>query len=207
MSTLIADIVKLAAKGGWSELSARLSEDLNLASRQTELAAVLVEVAHLNPPEEFIKAFLSAGGDLGHRNREGYAAVHAVADNCGDEGAIETMELLLQFGASLSARGPGGWTPLHFAARRGCAALVGRLTERGADPNAAADSPDKETPLMLAARGGWTDICKALIASGARADTVDLTGWSAAEHARRHGHDQLARYLADSGSTSTTTRP
>ena len=196
MTTTIADFVRLAARNAWSDCVHRLQAELELATVQSGSGTtVLIEVAHLCPPEFLIEAFISVGGKIGVVNREGYSALHAATDSCQTNGAIGTIRLLVKHGAAVSATGNGGWTPLHFAARRGCVDVVETLVELGADLNAPAESPERETPLMLAARGGLADICTALVALGANTLVADLNGWTAAEYARKYGHERLASKL------------
>ncbi|MFG6485889.1 ankyrin repeat domain-containing protein [Roseateles sp. BYS78W] len=51
------------------------------------------------------------------------------------------------------------------------------------------------TMLMLAARAGAREVVDVLLASGARLTDRDAQGWTAADHARDRGHDELAERL------------
>jgi ankyrin repeat protein len=70
----------------------------------------------------------------------------------------------------------GGFTPLHYAAREGCASCVQYLLAAGADPDS--EDPDRETPLLLALENLHFDTAAVLIQGGADLDKWDLFGRS-----------------------------
>src|SRR6516162_7947093 len=70
----------------------------------------------------------------------------------------------------------GGFTPLHYAAREGCAACVQNLLAAGADPDS--EDPDRETPLLLALENMHFDTAAVLVQDGADLDKWDLFGRS-----------------------------
>ena len=55
------------------------------------------------------------------------------------------------------------------------------------------------TALMLAARRGDVGMARLLVGAGADARRTDRQGVSAIEHARRAGHEALARHLEQGG--------
>jgi uncharacterized protein len=70
----------------------------------------------------------------------------------------------------------GGFTPLHYAAREGCAACAHYLLAAGADPDS--EDPDRETPLLLALENMHFDAAVELVQGGADLDKWDLFGRS-----------------------------
>ena len=70
----------------------------------------------------------------------------------------------------------GGFTPLHYAAREGCAACAQYLLAAGADPDP--EDPDRETPLLLALENMHFDTAAVLVQGGADLDKWDLFGRS-----------------------------
>jgi ankyrin repeat protein len=103
------------------------------------------------------------------------------------KGHREWAKRLLDAGAALNRP---GWTPLHYAASGPDAALVADLLERGADINAG--SPNRSTPLMMAARYGAEAAADVLLRKGADARVRNDRGLTAADFARTAGREALA---------------
>lgn len=121
------------------------------------------------------------------------------------------MMLLLWDGrVDINALGPGGWSPLSYAIRRGNRAAVRRLLESGADVgiehdgftllNMAVAQGDevivrmmlKDTPhhreLCLAAYTGRANIVQLLLDHGADINEEDDYGRTPLDRARKEGH-------------------
>ena len=111
------------------------------------------------------------------------------------QGQADMVKLLASQGANLNDHGKihqwerkviqeprpkdmnkGGFTPLHYAAREGCAACVQDLLAAGADPDS--EDPDRETPLLLALENMHFDTAAVLVQDGADLDKWDLFGRS-----------------------------
>jgi ankyrin repeat protein len=105
-------------------------------------------------------------------------------------GDIEAAQLLLRRGAQVNR---SGWTPLHYAASGPQPPLVALLLERGAVIEAL--SPNRTTPLMMAAGYGAIDSAVLLLERGADAKARNDAGLAAADFARRAGRDRLAERL------------
>jgi uncharacterized protein len=105
-------------------------------------------------------------------------------------GHREWAKRLLDAGAALNRP---GWAPLHYAASGPQVALVADLLARGADINA--PSPNRTTPLMMAARYGAEDAADLLLGKGADARIRNDRGLSAADFARTAGRDGLAQRI------------
>ena len=107
----------------------------------------------------------------------------------------EMVKLLIRHGAAVDARStvndwkrhvtaegrkqdrnPGGFTPLLYAARQGCAACAQALVKGGAKLNLA--DPDGITPLLMAVMSMHFDTARVLIESGANVDKWDWWGRS-----------------------------
>ena len=74
-----------------------------------------------------------------------------------------------------------GWTALHYAATNGHVEAMKLLLEAHAYIDA--ESPNKTTPLMMAARSGQILAVKYLLDEGADATLKNSQGWSAVEFA------------------------
>jgi ankyrin repeat protein len=108
----------------------------------------------------------------------------------------EMAHLLLAHGADVNARSTvnkwerqstaeprekwlplGGLTPLHFAARQGCASCVPVLLDGGADKNAV--DQDGISALLMSLINGHYDVAGVLIERGADVNIADRTGRTA----------------------------
>lgn len=88
-----------------------------------------------------------------------------------------------------------GWTALHYAASVDARDIVALLLEHSAYIDA--ESPNKTTPLMMAARGGFDDLCRQLLEAGADPTPVNDRDLTASDFARRANDGALAQWLAD----------
>jgi ankyrin repeat protein len=86
-----------------------------------------------------------------------------------------------------------GWTPLHYAATGGSAAIVKLLLSRGATLEAR--SPNGSTPLMMAARYGNEEAVDSLLAAGADRTARNDLGMDASAFAASAGREKLAARL------------
>ncbi|MDO9091542.1 MAG: ankyrin repeat domain-containing protein [Rubrivivax sp.] len=102
-------------------------------------------------------------------------------------GNIEWARRLLDSGAALNR---AGWTPLHYAASGSQTALVNLLLDRGAAIDAS--SPNRSTPLMMAARYGASESAELLLARGADTKARNERDLTAADFARAAGREALA---------------
>lgn len=105
-------------------------------------------------------------------------------------GNMEWTQRLLDRGAQLNR---SGWTPLHYAASGPEPKLLTLLLDRGAVIEA--PSPNRTTPLMMAARYGAPGAAEVLLARGADARARNDLGLTAADFARQGGREALAAKL------------
>jgi len=127
-----------------------------------------------------IKALLAAGADPNQPLASGsYPLVIAMAYRHSDAALA-----LLAGGANVNVRDRAGYSPLHVAAQQGDLPVVKDLLARGVDPNVRtprslagagrgggggfrAGPSGEQTPLMMAARGDYEEVMRALVAGGA----------------------------------------
>jgi ankyrin repeat protein len=105
-------------------------------------------------------------------------------------GELEWARRLLERGAKVHQE---GWSPLHYAATGPEPKLVGLLLDRGAPIDAT--SPNRSTPLMMAARYGVEDSVELLLARGADAKRRNDLDLDAADFARQAGRNALVERL------------
>ncbi len=105
-------------------------------------------------------------------------------------GEVDFVRRLLERGAQVNR---DGWTPLHYAASGPGVEIVALLLDRGAAIEAL--SPNRTTPLMMAAGYGAIDAADLLLRRGADPKARNDAGLNAAEFAARAGRDALLRRL------------
>ncbi|MBS1176909.1 MAG: ankyrin [Proteobacteria bacterium] len=95
------------------------------------------------------------------------------------KGRTEWAKKLIERGAKVQKP---GWSPVHYAATGPSTELLAMLLDRGAEINALA--PNRNTPLMMAARYGSEDNVKLLLQRGADKKLINDRNLSAADMAR-----------------------
>ena len=104
----------------------------------------------------------------------------------------DVVEKLIARGAQVNRT---GWTALHYAASVGSLDIVKLLLDHSAYIDA--ESPNKTTPLMMAARSDHADVCRLLIDEGADPTLVNERNLSAADFATRVGDSDNAEWLRE----------
>lgn len=109
------------------------------------------------------------------------------------KGNLPVVEQLLAMGARINQP---GWTPLHYAAsadKEHSLAIAQLLLEQHAYIDA--ESPNKSTPLMLAAQYGSEGMVKLLLDAGADVQLRNQLGLSAVDFARRSEREFMVKLL------------
>ena len=112
---------------------------------------------------------------------------------------LETADLLIRAGAKANAANVYGVTPLFLACKNHSPAMVTKLLEAGANPNAALERTG-ETPLMTCSRTGNAEAVKALLDRGANPAAKETwRGQTALMWAVEQDHLEAARALIEKG--------
>lgn len=106
------------------------------------------------------------------------------------KGQLDVATLLIERGADVNKT---GWTPLHYAATGGHAALVRLLLEHHAYIDAG--SPNGSTPLMMAAQYGTPGVVKLLLEEGADPTVRNQLGISALDVARNANRPEAVQLI------------
>jgi len=109
------------------------------------------------------------------------------------------VKLLVDAGVDINYQDEHGETALHLAARFGhdeCARILVEGSESRSMNLELAEKTYGWTPLFIAGVDGHLAIVKMLVDGGADISRLDLSGWSAQEHAALRGHLNIAKYLA-----------
>jgi ankyrin repeat protein len=105
-------------------------------------------------------------------------------------GDIGWTQRLLDRGAKVHQE---GWSPIHYAATGPQVRVVALLLDHGAPVDAT--SPNRSTPLMMAARYGTEESVELLLARGANPKRRNDLQLDAVEFARQSGRDFLVERL------------
>lgn len=115
----------------------------------------------------------------------------------------DTVDALLEQGASVGAENHRKRTALHYAVLRGepesdnSLRMVRALLAHGADPNHTDDTG--RAPIDLAIERGTHDVVRALLANGADPNRIDRNGLSLLALAMMHGRMDVADSLKEYG--------
>lgn len=108
------------------------------------------------------KRLLELGADVHLPTADrGLTPLHLAAENAG----LETVQLLLDAGASIDSRSTSKTTPFYRAARGGSVEIIRLLYDKGSEVDA--KTRDRWTPLMEAVGGGHEHVVDLLLKWGA----------------------------------------
>lgn len=107
------------------------------------------------------------------------------------KGNLDLARKLIARGADVNKT---GWAPLHYAATAGNVSMIQLLLDENAYIDA--ESPNKSTPLMMAAYYGSIASVKALLEAGADPTLRNELGLSAVEFAQRANRPDVAETVA-----------
>lgn len=179
----------LLTNDGWILEAAAVS--LSLPQDEDPLGRSLLQMAMDEIPSLDIQLLLEWGpSPLQARDVFGRSVLHAA---CMNE-LTDAVQDLLRYGAAVTAIGPMGWQPLHFAVAKGSESIAKLLLANGADPNCEDDLG--MTPLSYAARDNrWQMIRLLLAQKNIKANNMDQAGMTPLLYAAHNDNERLVRLL------------
>jgi hypothetical protein len=149
-------LMLVARSGNVAAAKVLLAHGANINARESwrQQTALMWAAAQAQP--EMVKLLAARGADVNARS------------------LVNDWERQITVEPRSQARPGGGFTPLLYAARRGCMACARALVEAGADINLA--SPEGVTPLLMATQNLAFDTAAYLLSKGADPDRWDSTG-------------------------------
>ena len=108
-------------------------------------------------------------------------------------GEVAAANRLIDKGAEINRP---GWTALHYAAASGSLPITRKLLEHAAYIDA--ESPNKTTPLMMAARAGHEKVVVLLLEEGADMLLKNELGLDAIDFAKSQERIAIVRILGES---------
>lgn len=156
--------------------------------RQEKLCNQLLRYAKEGNVEK-VKEVLDGGVDIEEIDQGVPALV--CASGCG---YLETVAVLLRYGAQVNSCDDSGCAPIHVAARKGHCGTIALLLSRGANVDLPSKS-EKRTALHLATLMGHDDVAKLLLDNHAKVDHVDIYGSTPLHLAARMGRKSTVQLL------------
>ena len=181
------DFFTAIARDNASEITGLLKRGFDVNSRSTKGQHGLFEALQKDSQKAAVALLESAALDVNALNDKGESLLMMAAL----KGKVALCELLLKRGAKVNKE---GWTPLHYAAIGPEPQTVALMLARGAELEA--ESPNKNTALMMAVRFGPEASVDLLLAQGADLKRVNSGGWNAVELAANAGREELSKRLA-----------
>ncbi|XP_068111834.1 fibronectin type 3 and ankyrin repeat domains protein 1 [Hyperolius riggenbachi] len=148
-----------------------------------------------------VKLLVEHGADVHQENGSGKNSMMLACFS----GHLDVVAYLREQGASWESRDRSGCTAMHWAADGGHVEVIRWMIDDGCE----VDSKDTGlhwTPLMrVSAVSGSTEVARCLIAAGAKVNVKDKDGKTPLMVAALNNHEQLVRFLIESGADCSIT--
>jgi uncharacterized protein len=165
-----------------------LVRGINPNASDPQLGPALVAAAKTRSYEALKVLLESPETKVNATNKLGETALMLAAMH----GELDAVKRLVAKGAEVNKT---DWTPLHYAATGGNLEITQFLIEQNAYIDA--QSPNKTTPLMMAARHRNATVARYLVEEGADPTQRNDAGFTAADYFQRYGENDLAKWLRD----------
>eukprot|EP01032_Pedospumella_encystans_P014073 gene14073-16182_t len=156
----------------------------------------LIEAATQGDDEQIVKLLEGGRVNLHYKDWDGDTALHWASIG----GHLESVNVLLQYGADIHAVDSGGMTPLQGAANFGHINVVQRLLEavNGLSPQFLLKT-DGTTPIVKALLNWHNDVVKLLLSHNPDLNLKDDSGWTALHNAAMSGNGEAVQLLIEHG--------
>jgi ankyrin repeat protein len=173
----IQKITQFAQQGG----------DLNLAEPERGETLLMICIRE-NASKVFDFLLLHPKINLNQRAKNGDTALMLAA-------YLEQKELVQRLIGAGAQVNQSGWSALHYASVVGNYPIMAYLLEQHAEVNA--ETPNKTTSLMLAARRGEMVTVKLLLDAGADVSSKNMLGWTAYDFAIEAERRDISAFLQE----------
>lgn len=186
--------LQMACEEGHYELVEAMLKRSNLkATSLTFLTAFFAAVEHGHVC--IAESFLARELDLQKLNKKD---IHKPATLAAKSGSLDMLELMIRENCSIKAKDDKDWNALHFAAQQGYWRLIEPLV--AIDVSVKAATRMKDTPLILAVKGGHFTATEILLRSKGISVTVeDAQAQQPIHHAIRAGSFEIFNLLTSNG--------
>jgi len=183
------EFFRAVARNDVSTMRSAMLRGISANARETDGTPALVLAAREKSWDALRALAELRGTDIDAADPQGSTALMFAALH----GELPMVRYLIARDAQVNRE---GWSALHYAAANGHVEVLRHLIEQHAYLDS--ESPNRTTPLMMAARQGKLDAVRLLLQEGADPTIRNESGFTAADYARQAGEPELSRQLAAS---------
>lgn len=196
-------LAEAAKRGRLAAVQTLLRLDAEVDAYDTQSGFTPLHLAAENNHAAVVRRLLAASARVDARNQWNQTPLWQAAWQAW-HGNTEVAHVLVARGAAVDVADDKGHTPLHMAARAGHTRMAAFLIKGGADLE---HRSDKDlTPLYQAVVGGHPETVRLLLEHGAD-PTIDASGVTALELARRENRNVIADLLREHGARDDLAGP
>ena len=205
--TMCTHLLESGAQIDHREHQSRTALQLACEKGHYELVEMMLDHAKLKPKDltfhtafftavehghvRIAESFFQRGLKLKHFKEDSHKPATLAAKN----GSIDMLELMMKHKCNIRDKDSTSWSALHHAAHHGNSQVVERLLINK-DFSGKGTTAKKETPLMLAVRGGHFTAAESLLKiSTATLHTADAQGEQPIHHVCRNGSLEILNLL------------
>ena len=192
-------LVSAAERGDARAVQLLLEEGANVDARDEGGRTALIAAAYGNRLD-VARSLIEAGADVNAKDQTQQSAYLISTSEVGDDPRM--LELTLRNGANVHSLDSYNGTGLIRAAERGHVRIVERLLQTSVEVDQVNNLGwTALLEAIILGDGGprHTKVVRLLVGAGADVNLADGEGVTPLEHARRRGHEEIARILQAAG--------